>query len=215
MNVAISDVTERIDEEVRAPKDTVLRALIDVIRDFCYRTRCWKHEVSGESIYLGVSDYEVEMPTNDAELLAVEKLEVAEQAAEFKTMAWLDANVSNWRYRAADDFRYFTHVQPQVITFPCVPTKNSDAGVLAYRIACRPKLTAEELPEELNNEWNEVWACGAKARLMAQSGKPWANLQRSQYLERYYMSERGLARIRVSRSFGEAAEQWVNPRGFA
>ena len=69
--------------------------------------------------------------------------------------------------------------------------------------------------QALSNEWLEAWSEGTKAKILAMAGKPWSNPQRSLQLEKSYRAERGMARIRVTNSYGNAEQRFANPRGFA
>lgn len=212
----LRDSLSRINTEVPGcPPDLIVQQLLDVIRDFCRFTRAWTYEVENETILKDVSDYEIELPSTQAYPIAIEFMELDGAQVYFKARPWLDQYITNWRKRSADDFRYFTQLQPKQFTFPCVPTKNGTAGALRYIVSLMPADDATTMDDTLGEEFIECWSCGAKARLRAMPDKPWSNSKRASELEGYYRAERAQARIRAQRSFGNAADRWNNPRGFA
>lgn len=215
MNVEVDEYLSRVRQEVpAAPRDTLVMAMIDTIRDFCRWTRALSHEVTDEIIQVGVSDYDVLLPNQDVEAVAIERMELNGTDVIFKDHAWLNRFVTNWRLREADDFRYYTHMKgPGAYTFPCVP-QTQQTG-LYYRVALQPTVTATAVDEDFLGEWLEDISNGAKAKLMAMSGKLWTDKKRASELDAEYRNGRGLARIQVTNSHGNAAQQWQNPRGFA
>lgn len=216
-DVALEDLLDMIRPEVRqCPESLMLQSLRDVMRDFCQFTHAWQAEVDDEQIQINVSDYDVGTPTSEAQVVAIERLTIEETDSKFKTLAWLDEHIANWRYRPADDFRFFTHITtPALITFPCVPTVSGTAGAMKYRASYKPKNDAASVPQELADEWLDMWSDGVKARLKAMQGEPWANAARATQLDAAYRVARVRARIQINKSHGNSEDRWVNPRGFA
>lgn len=212
MDVDLEELLSRIRPECSGcPTDLMTQALRDVIRDFCQQTRAWQYEVESETILARVSDYDIELPSTQAYPIAIEYMSVDGSVSVMKSTDWLDSNIENWRYRESDDFSYFTHIQPKVITFACVPTVRGTLGGVNYRVSLKPVENATEVPRELADEWIEVWADGAKANLKAMSGKPWSDSKRADSLEDRYRAGRANARVRVNRSFGNHQGQVRGP----
>lgn len=212
-DVALEDLLSRVRAECGGcPTDVMTLALRDVIRDFCKRTRAWQYEVESESILALVSDYDIELPTTQAYPVAIEYLTIDGTPSTFKSTDWLDRNITNWRYREADDFTVFTQIQPKIITFPCIPQHNGTVGGMYYKVSLQPTENASAVPQELADEWIEVWADGAKGQLKAMSNKPWTDVKRADMLEERYRVARGRAQIRVNRSYGNHTGGWVGPK---
>jgi hypothetical protein len=208
----LDDLLPRVRPEVlHCPPDLMVQQLRDVIRDFCTFTRAWQHEVESESFVAQVADYDIEVPT-DGYPIAIEHMEYDGAPVYFKTVAWLDRWLPNWRTREADDFSMFTQISPKVFLLTCIPLNNGTAGGVRYRVSLQPTEDAATVDDTLADEWVEVWTDGAKARLLAIPDKPWSNVARADKLEMRYRSGRGAARIRVQHSYGNAVEQWVGPR---
>lgn len=214
-DVNIEDCVDRIRVEVpQCPSELMESELIKVVREFCQITRAWQYEGQA-TITLGQSDYTI--PVTDAakaQPIAVEFLTVDGVPVEFKEVEWLDRMISNWRLRAADDFRYFTQIQPKTIVFPCVPTQNGTTNGLKYRVSLKPPLTAAVLDSDFLNEWQDTLEDGTKGNLLLMEGKPWFRGKRGEFLLRSHIRARSQARIRVARSYGNP-EQRVYGAKFA
>lgn len=215
-NTVLEDLLHHVRPECGAcPLEQMLQSFVAAIRDFCDVTRVYQSEVEAETIVATVPDYEISLPSNEVEPIAIEYLSVDGAESKFKDTRWLDRYCTNWRLRNADDFRFFTQLRPGVITFPGRPTRNGTAGGMYYRVSLRPTLTAQNVDAALANEWLQAWADATKARLLAMAGKSWSNPKRAEQLELSYRSQRGAARIRAINSYGNAEQRWSNPRGFA
>ena len=209
----LEDMLDRVRPEVRrCPTDLMVQALRDTIRDFCQWTRAWQIERADAEIVAAQSDYTIYVPGAWAQPITVEYMELDGAPVRFQTVEWLDINISEWRYREGDDFRYFTHITPDKFTFPCVPTANGTANALKYRASYKPSDDSDRVESKLVDEWIEVFSDGAKARLKAMEGEVWANTARANKLEAMYRAGRQKARIRVSRAYGNAEQRWVGPK---
>jgi hypothetical protein len=209
--VDILDAFDQVRSEVHlCPEDTVRQAIRNTLRDFCRVTRCYRYEVTGESIVPTISDYDVLIPNNEVMPITVEAMEVDESPCEFKPTEWLDSNLPGWRQAEGSNFSFFTHVTtPSVITFPCVPDA---AATMNYRVLLQPKTDAENIDDSIVNEWKEVIETGAKARLLLMVNKPWTNGAAGDDLDKRYRAARGRAIIRINRSHGYTQDRWVGPR---
>lgn len=201
-------------EAPQAPTDLMVQQMRLVIREFCNFTRAWLHE-DNDTVAAQVSDYDIELPNNHVEPIAIEYLEVDGAPAKFRDLDWLDRFMRGWRLREGDDFRYFTQLEPLIYTFASIPQTNGSAAGIYYRVSLRPKVDGTQVDEKQADEWLDVWSVGAKARLLAFANKPWSDRQRAADLQREYLAGRGQARIRAGKAYGNADQQWANPRGFA
>lgn len=205
---------DRIRMEVpQCPKELIISELKRVARDFCNLSRAYQFEVTDESILQLVSDYDIEVPNAQVEPVAVEYLTVDGVESYFKDLSWIQRFIGNgWRTRSADDFRYYTQVQPRQITFPCVPTVNGTVGGLNYRVSLRPTLDSTTIDEIFADEWQEALDAGTKAHLMYQDGKPWYRPKRGDGLFAMYRAERNRARLRVNHAYGNPDQRVVAPK---
>jgi len=205
---------DRVRMEVpQCPRELMVSEIIRVARDFCQHSRAYQFEVTDESILQLVSDYDIEVPSAQVQPISVEYLSVDGVESEFKDLSWIQQFIgNNWRERSADDFRFFTQIQPLAITFPCVPTVNGTVGGLHYRVSLKPKLDSTTIDETFMEEWQEALEVGTKAHLMAMDGKPWHRQTRSVFLMGMYRAERSRARLRVNRSYGNANQRVIAPK---
>lgn len=215
-DVALEDLADRIRPYAPGcPIDTITQALVDVMRDFCNVTRAYIYENENESVQALVSDYDIELPNTMVEPVSIEYMTVSEVESTPKDPDWLKSNIGhNWRYREADDFRYYTQLRPRQFTFPCIP-QTSKVGEVYYRVSLRPILTATTIDDEQSNEWLDTWSAGVLWKLKGIPEKQWSDAKGAgqKYLE--YRSMRGEARIRASKAYGNVDQRWSNRRGFA
>lgn len=216
-DVQLDDLADRIRPYVPGcPSDSIKQALIDVMRDFCNFTRCYKYEVESETIMALVSDYDIEMPNLQVEPIAIEHMAHGSAEVKFRDPSWMARMLgANWRTRETDDFRYFTQIQTKSFCFPCIPQNNQTLGALSYRVALRPIAAATTIDDAQSSEWIDSWSPGVLARLYAIPKKQWSDAALAGSKQKEYLQARGLARIRVEQAYGNAELQWVNPRGFA
>jgi len=213
--LSLEEYLDHIRLEVpQCPREIMKAEFLRITRDFCQHTRAYQFEVTDESILQLVSDYDIEVPNTQVQPVAVEYLTVNGAQSVFKDLKWIQDNIPNWRARSANDFTYFTQVQPLQITFPCVPTQNGTVGGLKYWVSLKPKLSADTLDDVFAGEWQDTLEAGTKAHLMLMDGKPWYKPKRAVGLLAEYRHERSRARVRVSRAYGNP-EQRVSAPKFA
>lgn len=216
-DVALEDLADRIRPYVPlCPFETITQALIDVMRDFYNTTRAYQYEVESETVVALVSDYDIELPNSQVEPISIESMVIDAAPCDPKTPAWLSSFLgANWRLREADDFRYFTQLQPKQFTFPCIPQTSGTIGGLSYRVSLRPILTATTIDSVQSDEWLDVWSPGVLAKLKRIPEKQWTDAKGAVDEQRSYLQQRGAARIRVNNAYSNVDQQWANPRGFA
>lgn len=212
------DLADRIRPYVRqCPQDTITQALLDTMRDFYNWTRAYQLE-DNDTIQPTVSDYDLLLGTG-IEAITIEEMTVNGFACLPKDPRWLSEHVgSNWRTRAADDFRYYTTLQPGQFTFPCVPTRMGTASGVAYRVSVRPTLAATGIDPAQASEWLEAWSTGTLWRLKSMGGTPppaWYDPVGAKDKFAEYRHMRGEARIRINNAYNNPNQRLSNPRGFA
>lgn len=195
-------------EVPRAPSSVLRQQLREAAREFLDFTRAWQVSSNSNSISAGVPDYEVEVPMDDATVVAVEMVQVNGAFATPKTSEWLDQNFPAWRTNVADDFRYYVQQSVGTILFASIPS-NNQLGVFNYRASFKPTPDATEIDEGIYNQWYEPIADAAKARLLSMDGQPWANAKRAAICQARYLAARGRAKIKVSKEFGNVQQQWT------
>jgi len=206
-DVNIKDILDRVAPEVPGcPTQFQIQAMRDTIRDFLQFTRAWIYEPAAQTIAINTAAYAIVLPSTNVQAIAVEFMTLDEAEVRFREVDWLDRRIPNWRIRAADDFRYFTQLQPGTFIFPGIPTVAGTANGLRYRVSIKPTRTATVVEGAQANEWIECWSDGAKARLMMMDSKGWYKPRRGAELERFYRHARANARVRVARSFGNAEQ---------
>lgn len=211
-DVALTDLLSRIRPECRGcPTDQMAQVLLDTIRDFCTVTRAWQQEFT-DTIVIGTSEYAVEVPSVKAVPMSIEYMTVDGERSWFKTVAYLDSHIPDWRHRSCDDFSMFTQLRPGYFVFPCVPLTTGTTDGVFYRLSLTPAADASEVPDDFADEWIEIVSTGAKAALKAMPDKPWSDAKRAADLAKDYRHDRTWAQIRVNRSYGNSSDRIVGPR---
>jgi hypothetical protein len=206
--------TRIMPEVSRAPTDFVRQQLIDVLREFCKATRCWQEPTNDVDITVGQASYAITPPITDAVVVAAEFVSVDGAESIPKGVEFFDRYYADWRTRDGDDFRYFTADVRGTILFPGKPTA-AKADALDYRASFMPSQSATEIEERIYDEWFEEVANGVKARMLAMTSKPWADLKRADICQNMYLSGRGRARIAVSKRYGNVQESFLSVAKFA
>lgn len=206
----LEDVVDRIRVEVRqCPTDLIVDELRDTIRDFCQHTRAWQI-YQQTNVEAAQRDYTIAVPGAWAQPIAVEFMQLDRREVTFRPVDWLDANVADWRDRETDDFAYFTHLSPDAFSFACVPVVTGVANALQYRASYKPSVDADRVESKLIDEWSEAFTDGTLAALKAIQKEPWSDAARAAQCEKSYRTARTLARHRVARSYGNAAQGWAS-----
>jgi hypothetical protein len=209
-------LNDRVQSTVRLAPDSLLsQESLRIAREFCQFTRAWQFEADPITIAASTSDYLIQTPDNQAEAIAIEAMTVDKAPSYFRDRDWLDRFIMDWRKRPSDDFRFFTQLTTTSFTFPCVPTRKGTQNGVYYRVSLKPSLAATHLDTDFFNNFGDTLTMGVRAALFAMDGQPWANLKSALYNEKMYLHERALARIRVSKSFGNTQQQMVGMAKFA
>ncbi len=78
-------------------------------------------------------------------------------------------------------------------------------GTLILEVALKPTQTAATLPDILFNEYKEVIAAGANARLQAMNDVPWRNLEQAAIHAGFFKDAYERANLRQAKGFGRAS----------
>lgn len=212
--VSLEDVLEQVEPEVKyAGSALILQKIRDVSRDFCQFTRAWQYDAPLLSIVANQKSYTIVTP-GDAEPVVI--LFMSKDDAEVfpKDSSWLDRFCPGWRTASGDDFRYYTQETRTSFRFPAIPI-TAKANAVFYRIALKPGPSSNEIDEDVWQEWYDVIGAGAKAALMAMSGKPWTDLKTAAIHSRAFLLGRARARIRYDKSFTDVEQSFHSTRYFA
>lgn len=195
-------LSEVLPEVQGCPDQTAINAVRATAIDFCEKTRLWRASFGPLSLVAGTSTYPLDVPANTALVTVI-------QAAVLSNGAWgdiagpyseemMDAEIFNWREKTIETLpsRYLNDVNTNGIRVYPIPTTNQ-ASVLKGQMALKPTRASVGGDDALYNDWLDVIASGAKARLMANLASDWRNPEGAAYHDGLYRDGRAKAIARI------------------
>lgn len=151
------------------PNITAFAAIRLAAIEFCERTKFWRWE---DDFSVTADDAEQITTPYGSVLHEIEKVMFDGNELERKTPSWLDDFEPGWRPFGAltGTPQYVT--QTELNTIRLVPSQAGDVNVYVW---LKPSADATQLPDFLSDQFREVIAYGALARLLAQTGQPYSN----------------------------------------
>lgn len=170
INEFLPDVLPHVDG---APKTQVRRAVLLACRELCRESGIWRETLDPISTFAGIPEYDVITPTSAARPLFVtggrHGVVPLAPATEEKLVSMLGPGWGN----LTDDFAsHFIHTAPAIIRLVPYPATSQPLS-LVLRVAMEPTLDAAKVGDILFDEYAEVVAAGALARLMNVRDTAW------------------------------------------
>lgn len=212
MAVELEDFIPRV-AMTRPPRETILQALRDTMRDFCQFSRIWKHTVTGATITAGQPTITISLPAApvDSQVIAVDMVSVdGARPATARTVEHFDRMQPEWRTQLGDSYDEYTQESPSTFRFPAVPVNGSATGLI-YRVDLKPTEDADQVEDFLRDEWLMEIAAGARAQLLLMPGKEWSDPMAAKAQAAVFANARGRARIRANQQYG-VPDQMVRPK---
>jgi hypothetical protein len=136
--------------------------------EFCERTKLWRWEDDFDMV---AGDAEQITTPYGSVLLELDKVFFEGQELGRATPNTLDLMEPGWRSNSVDGQpRYVT--QTELNTIRLVPSQAGHVNVYGW---LKPTADAKQLPDFLSDQYREIIAAGALARLLAQPGQPFSN----------------------------------------
>jgi hypothetical protein len=152
-------------------------------------------------VQAGQSDVAVALGTTEQELVRIEAAWFDGRQVEVRHVYDLDdLSLSDWT-TATGHPRVVVQVSPFTIRLYPVPEHAAAKG-LKVRASVRPSESATGIPDDLGAKFRDELAIGAKARLLLQTGAPWANPEMGALLARMFDEHISAANLTTVRSFG-------------
>lgn len=174
-----SYLPEVLPEVPECPDQVAINAIRSSAIDLCQKARVWRASFGPLSLSISTSSYALGVPSN-TELVTVI------QASILSNGSWsdisgpyseehMDMEIDHWRDNTTDSlpYRYLNDGLSNIRVYP-TPTANY-ASVLKGIMALRPTRSATGGDDILYNDWLDVIASGAKAKLMSNLTAPWRN----------------------------------------
>jgi len=145
---------------------------------------------AGDSIYISVPEYEIS--SSDGDIISIANAKFDGKKLIPKTENWLDSNVSKWRTEMSTQPVYYCMGPSRKMWLVRAPQEEIENGLEVW-VYLKPLLTATSVEDFFYDDYEEVISDGAKAKLYSMIGKPWANLELSNYFAARYIIGRNQA----------------------
>lgn len=152
------------------PSMVAEQAVLDSAIMFCEESRCHREQLADITLVASTPTYNIVTPTDTvissiiwAGLDGTEIFRSTRDRIEFQVPSWRTATGTP-THVVMDDIR-------TIRTVP-IPTGAAALNLEAY---LKPSATATTIQDFIYQEWHEVIAAGAKARLFAMANKPWTS----------------------------------------
>jgi hypothetical protein len=168
-------------EVIGCPDPLISQSLLMACAEFLRASMGWTVTLSPIALVDGQRDYQVPVPL-DANLVAVRDVWVGARRLDAAPMATLraylieESSEPTFYNMAADRGTLSVYPMPNGVT----------SQTLVLRVAYTPMPSASELPDFVWQNYLDVVASGAKARLMMMPGVPWTNPQLGAYYRQIF-----------------------------
>jgi len=140
--------------------------------EFCERTKLWRWE---DDFDILANDCEQITTPYGSVLHEIDKVLFDGNELERATPSWLDAVEPGWRTGSLTGIPNFV-TQTEMNTIRLVPGQDGHVNIYVW---LKPSADAKQLPDFLSDQYREVIAAGALARLLAQPNQPYTNMTNS------------------------------------
>jgi hypothetical protein len=154
-------------------KNSVLNAAIA----FCERTGAYRQELDPMQIDAGVSDYELEVPT-DTITYKILRVGVDGEPIDPKSPKQLDIENAGWQAKTGTPFAYYVKDIRRTLRLVYTP-ESSIVNGLVIEVALKPVKGATKFEVAFFEEYYDDIAAGALAELLSMSAKPWTNSRKA------------------------------------
>ena len=160
---------------VADPSDPVVEnAVKNAVIEFCQDSWIWREYALPASVTSGDSRIDIELPAG-AELVVVQSVTLDGIELSPEGPDRLNRLYPRWDTETGAPKRY-TQVDPSHLILSPVPDANYQ-NQLVVGCVFMPKRSSTSFPDWIGNQWWEGIVAGAASRLLAMTGRPWADLQ--------------------------------------
>lgn len=188
------------------PVSMVEQAIKSACIEFCEKTGIWKQDSTLNSVYAGMSQYSF-APPSGAKVVAPYRIEIAvpntlnKQELTATSLEDLESFRPNWRTIESEVPDSYLLITDDTVRLIGIPTQDIPNSLLAG-VMLKPTREATACPNFIYEDWAEVIAAGALARLHANKNKVWAITELVQYYQ--HMFKDGITRAK-----SKAAKSWL------
>lgn len=194
------------------PINVANNAILSTLIDFCEKSLLWKQEAEPTSIVAGINRYTF-TPEEGAKVVEPVFVSIEDNQIPATSLADLDSLQPGWRELEQDKPTTYFMDTDQSIRLVGTPLEDlTDA--LEVHVALKPERGATEVADFLYEDWAEIIAHGALAKLHAMANKTWADSRVVQYHYRKYRNGLSRARSKSIKSWQGAVQTKIKYRKF-
>ena len=198
-------------EVIACPSPSIMDAVRSAAIEFCEQTHLWRNTSEATDITEGVSEYSF-TPPDGAKVVTVVYAEISSTQLVATSVTTLDEQYSGWRTLTESVPSRFFVKEEGIITLVGEPSEDITGGLIVD-VILKPSRASTSAPDFLFEDWVEVIAEGALARLQGVPGKLWSDRREA---DRHRSSfERGMIRAKTrALKGGTNAPLEIKPRSF-
>ena len=186
------------------PTSIVKHAIRSACIDFCARTLIWKQDSTLNDVIAGLSMYTF-APPSGAKVVTPYRVAIkdADSGKDKELAAYsletLESFTPSWREDTSEYPDKYVLITDDTIRLIGTPTRDLPES-LSAGVALKPTRDAEDCPSFLYEDWAEVIAAGALAKLHASKEKVWAIPELVSYYTKLYRDGISRARSKATKS---------------
>lgn len=172
--------------------------------EFCYDTLVHVVALDPINVVSGTNTYTLTSNVAETDIRQVKSVWFNGYPISDATQDTLASVPIYWRTYSADVAYGYTMNDPNTLSLYPSPSENVTNG-LRVDAAIMPSGDSTGVADWLSDHYADDIASGAKARLMAMSGKPWTDREGAAYYLKLFMTSKSNAKAEANRSLTRAA----------
>lgn len=193
-------LTEVLPDVNGCPDPSAINAVRNAAIEFCTRGNVWKVEMEIFQTESGVIAYDLDSPVNGARIIQVMAAFLDGMEIKPRTEDSLDAGMPGWRTIAGKP-TFFFQPTPELISLASVPDGTYTVSGI---VALCPTRKAGGIERFIYEQYLDVIASGAKARLMMMPGVPWSNPELAAFHDAQFNTGVAAGNVEAARGFSRA-----------
>lgn len=182
------------------PSDPATEAAIRrTVIELCSKSMVWQAQLAAINTVVAQSFYAITPPA-DADIAGLVSVNHNGTPLEPKDVAWLNANMPNWRTDTGSP-QFYTQIEIDSVLLARAPDTIAPLNML---VALQPTSQAAGAPAWLMRRYRYAIADGACAHLMLMANKPWTDLANGQDRRTKFENALANARAEAVSAFGSA-----------
>lgn len=194
---------EVLPEVPGCPPALALQAIRNTVIEFCEKSLIHQVTLDPLTLIANITDYDLDSPSKEQRVQKI--MRVWFRGAEIQPVAPDDVVTPDVYTSSIPDYTVskgptVAYTQKEMGTISFLPNPDQRyVNAITMRVALVPTRASTSFEDFLFEQWGEFIACGAKARLMLNPGKPYTNADAASINQTRYMTALNDARQRAIR----------------